>query len=119
MIGSTADEPQEITMAKDATSDAKPLDAAPSTAEPVSMTPAAALARHLEWLEYALAAAKDEEGRRQGRLERATDKNRGKRTRKLTEVSAEVRELDALVRGIRELQANAPKAGSSRAKSAP
>ena len=70
-------------------------------------TPEAALARHLEWLEYALAAARDEEARRTGRLERATPKNREKRTIRLAEVSAEVGELDALVRGIKALQAKA------------
>jgi hypothetical protein len=79
----------------------------------VSMTPAAALARHLEWLEFALAAAKDEEARRQGRLDRATDKNRDKRTTKLAEVSAEVRELASLVRGIKDLQAGASEAAAS------
>lgn len=80
---------------------------------PVSITPTAALARHLEWLEFALAAARDEESRRQGRLGRATDKNRDKRAVKLAEVSAEVRELAALVQGIRELQARAADAGAS------
>jgi hypothetical protein len=67
--------------------------------------PAAAVARHLEWLEYALKAARDEETRRKGRLDRATDKNRDKRTARLAEVRAEVRELDALVVGIKVLNA--------------
>jgi len=80
---------------------------------PTSTTPAAALARHLEWLEFALAAARDEESRRQGRLERASDKNRDKRTVRLAEVSAEVRELAALVQGIKELQARAADSGAA------
>ena len=80
---------------------------------PASTTPAAALARHLEWLEFALAAARDEESRRQGRLERASDKNRDKRTVRLAEVSAEVRELAALVQGIKELQARAAESGAA------
>jgi starch synthase len=86
------------------------------------MTPAAALARHLEWLEYALAAARDEEGRRRDRLARATNKNRDKRTARLAEVSGEVTELAALVEGIRSLQAQAARAsataGSTRTRSA-
>ena len=52
------------------------------------MTPAAALARHLEGLEYALAAARDEEVRRRDRLAKATNKNRDKRTARLAEVTA-------------------------------
>jgi hypothetical protein len=74
------------------------------TASPKPMSPAAALARHLEWLEYALAAARDEELRRQGRLDRATDKNRDKRAVRLAEVTAEVVELAALVKGMKDLQ---------------
>lgn len=42
---------------------------------PAAMTPAAAVTRHVEWLEFALAAARDEETRRRERLGRATDKN--------------------------------------------
>ena len=71
------------------------------------MTPAAALARHLEWLEYALTAAREEEDRRRGRLDRATPKNRDKRAVRLAEVRAEVDELSALVQGIKDLQAAA------------
>jgi hypothetical protein len=71
---------------------------------PKPTTPAAAVARHVEWLEYALAAARDEELRRRGRLDRATDKNRDKRVIRLAEVSAEIVELAALVRGIKDLQ---------------
>jgi hypothetical protein len=71
------------------------------------MANATAVARHIEWLEFALAAARDEETRRRGRLERSTDKNRQKRTDRLAEVTAEVRELDALVKGLKDLQARA------------
>jgi hypothetical protein len=72
---------------------------------PAAMTPVAAVARHVEWLEFALAAARDEETRRRERLGRATDKNREKRTVRLAEVTAEVRELAALVQGLKGLQA--------------
>jgi hypothetical protein len=88
-----------------------------ATPDPASMTPAAALSRHLEWLEYALAAARDEEDRRRARLERATNKNRDKRTTRLAEVSAEVVELAALVEGIKSLQAAAVRPKSSSASS--
>jgi hypothetical protein len=87
-----------------------------ANADPKPTAPAAAVARHLEWLEFALNAARDEETRRKGRLERATDKNRDKRSVRLAEVRAEVRELDALVKGIKEL--NARPAASTR-KAAP
>lgn len=87
-----------------------------ATPDAVPMTPAAALARHLEWLEYALVAARDEEGRRRGRLERATQKNRDKRTVRLAEVSAEVVELAALVEGIKSLQAAAARASTNGAR---
>jgi hypothetical protein len=78
-----------------------------ATDSPKPMSPTAAVLRHLEWLEFALVAARDEELRRQGRLERATDKNRDKRTVRLAEVTAEVLELTALVKGIKDLQAGA------------
>jgi hypothetical protein len=78
-----------------------------ATPDATSMTPAAALARHLEWLEYALAAAREEEDRRRDRLSKATSKNRDKRTARLAEVSSEVVELSALVQGIKSLQAAA------------
>lgn len=71
---------------------------------PAAMTPVAAVARHLEWLEFALAAARDEETRRRERLGKATGKNREKRTVRLAEVTAEVRELAALVKGLKDLQ---------------
>jgi len=67
-----------------------------ATRESTSMTPAAALARHLEWLEYALTAAREEEDRRRGRLDKATPKYRDKRAVRLAEVRAEVDELSAL-----------------------
>jgi len=78
-----------------------------ATDSPKPMSPTAAVLRHLEWLEFALVAARDEELRRQGRLDRATDKNRDKRTVRLAEVTAEVLELSALVKGIKDLQAGA------------
>jgi len=78
-----------------------------ATDSPKPMSPTAAVLRHLEWLEFALVAARDEELRRQGRLDRATDKNRDKRTVRLAEVTAEVLELTALVKGIKNLQAGA------------
>jgi hypothetical protein len=86
-----------------------------ATPDATSMTPAAALARHLEWLEYALAAAREEEDRRRGRLSKATSKNRDKRAARLAEVSSEVVELSALVQGIKSLQAAAarPKPAAS------
>ena len=75
-----------------------------ATDSPKPMTPTAAVARHLEWLEYALAAARDEQVRRQGRLDKATPKNRDKRGIRLAEVTAEVVELSALVTGLKGLQ---------------
>jgi hypothetical protein len=78
-----------------------------ATDDTKTLTPTAAVARHVEWLEYALAAARDEEVRRQGRLDRATDKNREKRQIRLAEVTAEVRELGALVSGLKVLQTRA------------
>jgi hypothetical protein len=87
-----------------------------ATPDAVPMTPEAALARHLEWLEYALVAARDEEERRRGRLQRATTKNRDKRTIRLAEVSAEVVELAALVDGIKSLQAAAARASTNGAR---
>jgi hypothetical protein len=75
-----------------------------ATDSPKPMSPTAAVARHLEWLEFALAAARDEEARRKGRLDKATSKNRDKRTVRLAEVSAEVVELSALVTGLKTLR---------------
>jgi hypothetical protein len=79
----------------------------------VAMTPVAAVVRHVEWLEFALAAARDEETRRRDRLAQATDKNRDKRTVRLAEVTAEVRELGALVQGLKNLQARPAAASRS------
>jgi hypothetical protein len=76
-----------------------------STAAAGAVTPAAALARHLEWLDFALAAARSEESWRVARLEKATKKSRDKRTSRLTEVREEISELTALVAAIRGLQA--------------
>jgi hypothetical protein len=77
------------------------------------MTPTVAVSRHLEWLDYALAAARAEESWRRGRLEKATKKNRAKRETRLVEVVAEIDELAALVVGLRGLQKPAARRGSS------
>ena len=71
------------------------------------LTPSAALARHIDWLEYALGAARAEETVRADRVENATKKNRDKRTDRLAEARDEVAELTALLAGIRDLQAKA------------
>ena len=76
----------------------------PASVSRAAMTPAGALARHVEWLEFALAAARSEETWRSGRLEKATKKSRDKRTVRLTEVRAEIVELSALVEAIRGLR---------------
>jgi len=65
----------------------------------LAMTPAAALARHVEWLDFALGAATAEERWRRERLTKATKGNRAKRTDRLAEVVAEIEELTALVTG--------------------
>jgi len=81
------------------------------------MAPSAALARHIEWLEFALGAARSEETWRAARLEKATKRNRDKRTVRLEEVRDEISELSALLDGIRALQARSPRrsgAGSRR-----
>jgi len=77
------------------------------------MTPAAALARHVEWLEYALGEARAEEASRASRLEHATKKNRDKRTARLAEAREEVEELTALIQAIRDLQAEARGQGTT------
>ncbi|HET9613624.1 MAG TPA: hypothetical protein VFP22_02330 [Candidatus Limnocylindrales bacterium] len=94
-----------------------------AAAERVELTPAAALARHIEWLEYALGAATAEETARAGRVETATRKNRAKRTARLAEVRDEVEELTALLAGIRDLQAKsearrAPRPAATRTRPA-
>ena len=88
-------------------------DATPGPSPKRDMTPAAALARHLEWLQHALVVAREEEARRRARLDRAKDKNREKRTARLAEVTDEVAELEALVAGIKELQARAGDLGGA------
>ena len=81
------------------------------------MTPTIAVTRHLEWLDYALAAARAEEGWRRGRLEKATNKNRAKRETRLAEVVAEIDELAALLVGLRAIQKPAAARGTSRRRS--
>ncbi len=73
----------------------------------LAMTPAAALARHVEWLDFALGAATAEERWRRERLAKATKGNRPKRTDRLAEVVAEIEELTALLTGIRDLERRA------------
>jgi len=87
----------------------------PARAEsPERMTPAAALARHLEWLDFALAAARAEAAWRQGRLDKASKRNRAKRQERLAEVNAEVVELSALIEALAELRRRPARAGSGR-----
>jgi hypothetical protein len=82
-----------------------------------AITPGAALGRHIEWLEFALAAARSEESWRVARVEKATKKNRDKRATRLDEVRDEILELAALVDAIRGLQAKAaPRTGGRSAK---
>lgn len=80
------------------------------------MTPAVAVTRHLEWLDYALAAARAEESWRRGRVAKAVKKNRSKREARLAEVVAEITELAALLAGLRDLQkrAGSPKSAATR-----
>ena len=78
-------------------------------AEPIK--PEAALARHIEWLDFALNAATEEEAWRRERLAKATRKNRAKRQGRLAEVVAEITELRALLAGIRDLQTRAKAGG--------
>jgi hypothetical protein len=68
------------------------------------ITPTVAVSRHLEWLDYALAAARAEETWRRGRVANATKKNRAKRETRLAEVIAEIDELSALLIGLRALR---------------
>lgn len=81
------------------------------TGPPMDMTPAAALKRHLDWLDYALGAARAEETWRAGRLEKASKSNRDKRIQRLAEVREEIEELTALLLGIRDLEARAAAPG--------
>ncbi|HXI81536.1 MAG TPA: hypothetical protein VNM34_12050 [Verrucomicrobiae bacterium] len=84
-----------------------------------AMTPAVAVTRHLEWLDYALAAARAEETWRRGRLDKATKKNRSKREARLTEVLAEIDELAALLKGLRSLQTASATKTSTRRRGGP
>jgi hypothetical protein len=86
----------------------------PDAVKQASMTPTAALKRHVEWLEYALGAATAEESYRSGRLEKATKANRDKRAARLGEVREEVEELTALLQGIRDLQAKSKSSAATR-----
>jgi len=93
--------------------------AAADTALRPSMTPEAALGRHIEWLEYALGAAREEETYRMGRLEKASPSNREKRERRVAEAREEIDELTALLAAIRDLQdrAGVRQSGSAAASS--
>jgi hypothetical protein len=71
------------------------------------MTATIAVTRHLEWLDYALAAARAEESWRRDRLAKATKGNLAKRETRLAEVLAEIVELSALIIGLRDLQRGA------------
>jgi len=79
-----------------------------STASGGAITPALALARHVEWLDFALAAARSEETWRAARLKKATKKTLDKRTSRLAEVRDEIAELAALIQAIRGLKSSAP-----------
>ena len=89
---------------------AEPVATAVSTRPKVgrgAITPAAALARHVEWLDFALAAARSEETWRAARLKKATKKTLDKRTSRLAEVRDEIAELAALIQAIRSLKPSA------------
>jgi hypothetical protein len=89
---------------------AEPLATTVSTRSTVSrgaITPALALARHVEWLDFALAAARSEETWRAARLKKATKKTLDKRTTRLAEVRDEIAELAALIQAIRGLKPSA------------
>jgi hypothetical protein len=89
---------------------AEPLATTASTRSTVSrgaITPALALARHVEWLDFALAAARSEETWRAARLKKATKKTLDKRTSRLAEVRDEIAELAALIKAIRGLKPSA------------
>ena len=89
----------------------------PAASQPArKMTPEAALARHVEWLEFALAAARSEETWRAGRLEKATKRNRDRRATRLVEVRDEIEELSALLAAIRDLQRAARPAAAKPAR---
>jgi hypothetical protein len=92
---------------------------APVDAHAGSMTPTIALARHLEWLEYAIGAARAEEGWRRTRLGKASKSNLAKREMRLADVVAEITELSALILGLRDLQRRATSKSTSGRPSAP
>jgi hypothetical protein len=81
------------------------------------MTATIAVTRHLEWLDYALAAARAEESWRRDRLAKATKGNLAKRETRLAEVLAEIVELSALIIGLRDLQRGAAARTSTRSAS--
>src|SRR4051812_8685666 len=87
-----------------------------SAGDIAAVDPAAALARHVEWLQFALAAARSEETWRAARLDKATRKSHAKRTTRLAEIRVEVAELAALLAAIQGLQTPAP--GRARATTA-
>ena len=78
-----------------------------------AITPAVALARHVEWLDFALAAARSEETWRAARLKKATKKTLDKRTSRLAEVRDEIAELSALIQAIRGLKPSAASRSAS------
>jgi hypothetical protein len=82
-----------------------------------AMTATIAVTRHLEWLDYALAAARAEESWRRDRLAKATKGNLAKRETRLAEVLAEIVELSALIIGLRNLQRRAAARTSTRSAS--
>jgi hypothetical protein len=87
-------------------------------ASPVGrMTPTIAVTRHLEWLDYALAAARAEESWRRDRLAKSSKSNLAKRETRLAEVVAEIVELSALITGLRDLQRGASKPTTTRSRS--
>jgi hypothetical protein len=95
---------------------AEPLATTVSTRSTVSrgaITPALALARHVEWLDFALAAARSEETWRAARLKKATKKTLDKRTLRLAEVRDEIAELAALIQAIRGLKPSAASRSSA------
>jgi hypothetical protein len=81
------------------------------------MTPTIAVTRHLEWLDYALAAARAEESWRRDRLAKASKINLAKRETRLAEVLAEIIELSALITGLRDLQRGATTRTTARSRS--
>jgi hypothetical protein len=81
------------------------------------MTPTIAVTRHLEWLDYALAAARAEESWRRDRLAKASKSNLAKRETRLADVIAEIVELSALITGLRDLQRGASRRKPTRSRS--